>query len=106
MEYIISAQDREILREVAKKQLELANKESNKERIKLWYKHNALQGDRPMIHLEMWTFAQEILPQRLKCTGAFAKQVETMLYCNFLNQELFSLRSLYPTLYSDLLKMH
>ena len=89
MEYIISAQDREILREVAKKQLELANKESNKERIKLWYKHNALQGDRPMIHLEMWTFAQEILPQRLKCTGAFAKQVETMLYCNFLNQELF-----------------
>ena len=90
MEYIISAQDREILREVAKKQLELANKESNKERIKLWYKHNALQGDRPMIHLEMWTFAQEILPQRLKCTGAFARQVETMLYCNFLNQELFN----------------
>lgn len=89
MEYIISAQDREILREVAKKQLELANMESNKDRIKRWYKHNALQGDRPMIHLEMWTFAQEILPQRLKCQGEFAKWVETQLYCNFLNQELF-----------------
>lgn len=89
MEYIISAQDREILREVAKKQLEFANMENNKERIKLWYKHNALQGDRPMIHLEMWTFAQEILPQRLKCRGEFAKWVETQLYCNFLNQELF-----------------
>ncbi len=89
MEYIISANDREILREVAKKQLELANMESNKERIKLWYKHNALQGDRPMIHLEMWTFAQEILPQRLKCEGEFARWVETQLYCNFLNQELF-----------------
>ncbi len=89
MEYIISEQDREILREVAKKQLEYANMDSNKERIKLWYKHNALQGDRPMIHLEMWTFAHEILPQRLKCQGEFAKWVETQLYCNFLNQELF-----------------
>ena len=89
MEYVISAKDREILREVAKRQLELANMESNKNRIKLWYKHNALQGERPMIHLEMWTFAQEILPQRLKCQGEFAKWVETQLYCNFLNQELF-----------------
>ena len=89
MEYIISAQDREILREVAKMQLEHANMESNKERIKLWYKHNSLQGDRPLIHLEMWTFAQEILPQRLKCQGEFARQVETNLYCNFLNQQLF-----------------
>ena len=89
MEYVISAQDREILREVAKMQLEHANMESNKERIKLWYKHNALQGDRPLIHLEMWTFAQEILPQRLRCQGEFARKVETTLYCNFLNQQLF-----------------
>lgn len=89
MEYIISAQDKEILREVAKMQLEHANMESNKEKIKLWYKHNSLQGDRPLIHLEMWTFAQEILPQRLKCQGEFARQVETNLYCNFLNQQLF-----------------
>ena len=89
MEYIISAQDREILREVAKMQLEHANMEKNKERIKLWYKHNALQGEKPLIHLEMWTFANEILPQRLKCQGEFARQVETNLYCNFLNQQLF-----------------
>ena len=89
MEYVISTQDREILREVAKKQFELANMESNKERIKLWYQHNALQGERPMIHLEMWTFAQEILPQRLKCQGEFARWVETQIQCNFLNQELF-----------------
>jgi len=89
MEYIISAQDKEILREVAKMQLQHANMESNKEKIKLWYKHNSLQGDRPLIHLEMWTFAQEILPQRLKCQGEFARQVETNLYCNFLNQQLF-----------------
>ncbi len=89
MEYTISGEDREILREVAKKQLELANEPENLEKKKQWYLHNALLGEKPMIHLEMWTFSQEILPQRLKCQGEFARQIETSLYCNFLNQELF-----------------
>lgn len=39
-----------------------AMKPSNQEKIKMWYKHNELQGERPMVHLEMWTFAQEIIP--------------------------------------------
>lgn len=89
MNYVISNSDKEILRELAKKQLEYANAEVNKQRIDQWYQHNALQGERPMIHLELWTFIQEILPQRLKCTGEFARQVEIALYTNFLNQELF-----------------
>ena len=89
MEYRISDKDRMILRELAKKQQEYANQESNLQRIEKWYRHNALQGDRPMIHLEMWTFSQEILPQRLRCEGSFAREIETGIYCNFLNQELF-----------------
>lgn len=89
MEYFIEDQDRKILCEVAKKQLELANQEKNKIRIKEWYQHNALKGERPMIHLEMGSFSQEILPQRLKCQGEFARNVETTIYYNFLNQELF-----------------
>lgn len=87
--YVISAKDREILREVANKQYELSQAEKNLKRIEEWYAHNSLKGERPMIHLEMWTFAQEILPQRLRCEGEFAREVETNLYCNFLNQELF-----------------
>mgnify|MGYP006955472532 CR=1 FL=1 len=87
--YVISAKDREILREVANKQHELSQAEKNLKRIEEWYAHNSLKGERPMIHLEMWTFAQEILPQRLRCDGEFAREVETNLYCNFLNQELF-----------------
>lgn len=89
MKYYISEADRQILRELAKKQLEFANTEKNRERVKQWYKHNDCQGEKPMIHLEMWTFSQEILPQRLKCSGDFAREIETGLYCNFLNQELF-----------------
>lgn len=88
-QYFINEKDRAILRELAKKQYEYSQQEKNKKRIQEWYAHNSLKGERPMIHLEMWTFSQEIIPQRLQCEGAFAREVETNLYMNFLNQELF-----------------
>ena len=89
MDYRISKEDGQILRELAKKQLEFHHREENQRRIKEWYAHNALQGQRPMIHLEAGTFQQEFLPDRLRCTGEFARQVEQQLYENFQNQELF-----------------
>lgn len=87
--YMISDKDREILRELAKKQYEFSQTEENKKKKEEWYAHNSLKGERPMIHLEMGTFAQEIIPRRLRCQGEFAREVETNLYVNFLNQELF-----------------
>lgn len=42
-----------------------------------------------MIHLEMGSFEQETLPQRMHCTGGFARQVERNILNNFLNQALF-----------------
>lgn len=89
MEYFISEGDRRILRELAKKQLEFHHKEENLKRVQEWYRHNDLQGERPMIHLEAWTFQQEYMPGRLRCQGEFAKQVEQQIYENFQNQELF-----------------
>ena len=89
MGYEVSGQDRQILRELAKKQLFYANQECNLKRREEWYRHNELQGERPLIHLEMGTFEQEILPERMRCRGDFARQLERALYCNFLNQELF-----------------
>lgn len=88
-QYFISEKDRVILRELAKKQYEYSQQDKNKKRIQEWYAHNSLKGERPMIHLEMWTFSQEIIPQRLRCEGEFAREIETNLYTNFLNQELF-----------------
>lgn len=90
MEYFISEADKQILRERAKKQLEYANTPKNKETIRRWYQHNELKGETPMVHLEMGTFAQEIIPERLQCQGEYARAVETALYSNFLNQELFA----------------
>lgn len=87
--FTICQKDREILRELAKKQLSLSQEESNLIIIKEWDAHNSLLGERPMIHLEMWTFAQEIIPPLLRCEGPFAREIETTLYSNFLNQELF-----------------
>ena len=89
MDYRIDAEDREILRELAKKQLQYANEEKNRKRRKEWYLHNELKGERPMIHLEMATFEQEILPQRMRCRGEFARQVEKKILSDYLNQELF-----------------
>nr|WP_302594103.1 hypothetical protein [uncultured Acetatifactor sp.] len=89
MGYEVSGQDRQILRELAKKQFFYANQECNLKRREEWYRHNELQGERPLIHLEMGTFEQEILPERMRCMGDFARQLERALYCNFLNQELF-----------------
>ena len=89
MDYRISKEDSQILRELAKKQLEFHHREDNQRRIREWYDHNALQGQRPMIHLEAATFQQEFLPDRLRCQGEFARQVEQQLYENFQNQELF-----------------
>lgn len=98
--YEISKHDKEILREVAKKQYEYSQMDKNKKRIQEWYAHNSLKGERPMFHLEMWTFSQEIIPQRLKCTGSFAREVETYLYSNFLNQELFDDDRVTPDYYA------
>ncbi len=89
MKYEVSTQERQILRELAKKQAFYANQECNLKRREEWYRHNEQQGERPLVHLEMGTFEQEILPERMRGTGEFARQIERTLYGNFLNQELF-----------------
>ena len=59
---MISAEEREILRDLARCQLEAAHSEKNLARVALWKRHNSGQGERPIIHLEMDTFEQIIFP--------------------------------------------
>lgn len=61
-ETMILPEERKILRELAKKQAEYAALPLQKEREKLWYRHNALQGERPVIVVEMPSFEKELLP--------------------------------------------
>lgn len=85
----ITANDKHILCELAKKNLEYANSPKNLENIRLWYKHNACKGERPMVHIELNTFWDEVVPKRLKCQGEAARWLEAELYNGMVNFELF-----------------
>lgn len=84
----MNEKERDILRELAAEQRELANTVKNQQCIQEWYRHNAGKTGRPMIHIEMYTFEQEVIPPLLRCQSPEARELETMLYRNFLNCKL------------------
>lgn len=86
---IVSDKDRARLRSLAKIQVEYAQSEVNKNIIKEWYRHHRFEKGRPMIHLEVGTFAQEVISPRLQCEGEFARSIEWTLLDNFINHEVF-----------------
>ena len=81
--------DRTRLRELAKKQLEIANSPENQARVALWRRHHKFRGERPPIHIELGTFEKEIIEPLLVCEGAEARGLERKMLCLFTNQELF-----------------
>lgn len=85
----VTAHDKAILREVAHKQLEHANSERNIDIHKEWQRHSRFEKGRPMIHLELWTFGHELIPKRLRCETEAGRRLETSLYSQFLNFEVF-----------------
>jgi len=80
----ISQKEREILRDLAKQQLELSKSEKNKELQRLWYLHNDLKGERPMATFEIWTCMQEFMPPLL-CESEEARGMEYALRNAMLN---------------------
>lgn len=97
--YVIPQEDKKIIRELAKKQLEYANLPIMQERTEKWYKHNDLLGDVPMIHVETETFEQDILPE-LKCGSEAGKAIEINLQRNILNHEMIQDDRVVPKEYS------
>lgn len=86
----ITGNDREILRRVARKQQEHANSARMQDIKKRWLAHNTFTGDgAPMVHIEIDTFEQEIIPSYLQCKDEAAREIEKILYRGFLNAELF-----------------
>lgn len=85
---MIAGKDRKILRCLAAQQLEAYHSNKNQQRIALWERHNNCQGERPIIHIEMDTFEQEIIPPMLRCENETARALESSLYRNFLNLTL------------------
>jgi len=75
----ISPADMTILRDLIKRVEEIAHSDVNLERKRLWYKHAAFEGERPMILVEHGGVAGIIPESEFKCTDAKARSIEVAL---------------------------
>lgn len=81
--------ERQRLRDLAARQMEIANSPKNLERVALWKRHNAGTGERPTIHVEVGTFALEAIQPLMQCESEEARSIEYQLIHNFINQDCF-----------------
>ena len=75
----ISKADALILRGLGQRLREIADDPVNQERRRLWYKHDALQGERPMVLAELDGVLDEVFPEDamgLECTNRWARGIE------------------------------
>ncbi len=98
MDKQITPAEREYLRSLASKQLEYANRPVMEERRELWYRHNALQGERPLVVMEELSFFDDIVGE-LKCTHALAREIEYQLLENIAVVELIDDDKVIPDYY-------
>ena len=76
----VSDADKHILREAAKKVAELAARPEEAEKKRLWYKHNELRSERPMVICDPENGWYEIItPDQIKCKGNLARVMEFVL---------------------------
>ena len=84
---VVSKEERQRLRELAKKQMEYANLDIMDERRALWYAHNRLESSRPMVVIDTDTFIGEMLPPP-QCRSTSARWIEGELTKEILNHEM------------------
>lgn len=83
--------EREYIRDLAKRQLEIANLPLMKKRAADWYNHNDLKGERPMVIFETITCLQEFVQLlNLKCENPLARQIEQQISLDILRFELIN----------------
>ena len=94
----ISASDREILRDLARRQLELANDPRNLQNYADWMANGAskTQVTRPLIRIETNTFEHEIMPGMMRCEGEEARRIEQQMLRPIINFTLFGDDTLVP----------
>ena len=82
--------DRDILRDLAKKYMEVCRQDVQDERRRLWRKHNSFQYPRPLIYVRAFAW-REMPESQCTCEDAFYRQHETffrqMLFRDTLNDD-------------------
>ena len=86
---VISAQDREILRDLARKQLEYANSPRNEEILKQWDALAKGRRESPTVRLLFSNFNDEVVFSRQQCQGQMARELEAALLRTLVGRELF-----------------
>ena len=87
--HTVSQSDLSILRDLARVQMEIAKSPETDILKREWYEHGDLKGKRPMITVELGTFADDILPAMLDCEGAEARELEKTLRSNIITHTVF-----------------
>ena len=87
----ISPKDRQILRDLARRQLELANSPRNLQNYADWMANGAskTQATRPLIRIETNTFEHELMPAMMQCEGAEARRIEHQMLRPMINFTMF-----------------
>lgn len=85
----IQSKDREILRDLAKKQLKFANSKRNEEILKQWNALGHGRREKPTVRLLFSNFPQEVVTPRMRCTGEAARAIEYRLLSAMVGRELF-----------------
>ena len=86
---VISLKDREILRSLAKRKLELANNARNDEILKMWQDLANGVRSKPTVRLLFSNFPHEVVTPRLCCEGEGARAIEKSLLSSMVGRELF-----------------
>jgi len=106
----ISKKDLQIIRDLAKTQIEIAKSEKTQQLKRDWLAHNTCKnGSRPMIHIELWTFMNDIIPSLMKCKGDSARNFEWRLHQNLVNHTIFGddsvVKDYFPISYNPSIKL-
>ena len=99
---MIEKSEREYLRGLAKKQLEIANSEQMKQKEKLWYAHNDFKDNsRPVITFEHWTFNREFAHLwKPECKSEAARDLEYYFHSNMVHYEYIGDDTVMPADYA------
>lgn len=85
----MTLKDRNRLRSLATEQMEFANRTDNVAKVDLWKKHIDGKAERPTIHIEVGTFANEVITPSMECEDDFARHIEYCLLHNIVNAKYF-----------------
>ena len=101
----ISSNDRQILRDLAKRQMELAASERNQRLYQEWMAYGSSKTTvRPLIRIELRTFAHQLMPAMQRCEGAEARAIEQRMLSPIINFTQFEDDTLVPDYYA--VKLH